>query len=247
MLHRFYACALGLMALAIAACTPNGDIELTLVNQNLALSTEIAGVRSTATFAADERNITAEYIQTAVLQMTQDWQILGATLSASGINPANITPGAPIPTQIPPAQVNPPVGGTPLPTNVDGTGTSGNVIITATVPAEPSLYNIVTSTGVGANDCALDSTTTFSTTDQQIYVVATAANIPAGTALSAQWYQEGTLVVSHDFSPDFDIAQNCIWFYIDQTDTPFTPGNWSVQLAMNGQSIGSPVTFTITG
>ncbi len=125
MVRRFYVCALGLIAVAIAACTPNGDIELTLVNQNLALSTEIAGVRSTATYAADELNITAEYIQTAVLKMTQDWQIIGATLSASGINPANITPGAPIPTQIPPAQVNPPVGGTPLPTNAAGTARPG--------------------------------------------------------------------------------------------------------------------------
>ncbi|HEX2907185.1 MAG TPA: hypothetical protein VHO69_10020 [Phototrophicaceae bacterium] len=52
-------------------------------------------------------------------------------------------------------------------------------------------------------------------------------------------------MIVYDFTPDFVIEQNCIWFYIDSSDTDFTPGNWTVQLEMNGQVVGEPVAFTI--
>jgi hypothetical protein len=59
MTRLFYA-MLCLLAVCAAGCNDGGDIQLTLVSENVALSTQIADVRSTATYAADKLNQTAE-------------------------------------------------------------------------------------------------------------------------------------------------------------------------------------------
>lgn len=234
-----------LLVTLLAACAGvGGDVQLTLVAQNVELSTQIADIRNTATYEADRLNVTIEYIETAIPAATLQNQVLSLTLAASGINPLNVTPGAPVPTTIP----NPTTGsqsqvvGTP-----EGGATLDPLLITpgGQVTA-PELYNIVLSEGVGSNDCAIASQTAFSTATSEIYVVATAANIPPGTLLASRWFNEGAEVVAHDFTPDFTIEQNCIWFYIDQADVAFTPGNWSVQLEINGAPVASPVAFTIS-
>ena len=35
------------------------------------------------------------------------------------------------------------------------------------------------------------------------------------------------------------------WFFIDQTDTPFTVGSWSVEISVDGSPLSSPVAFQI--
>lgn len=246
MARLFYAVVLAL-AILVAGCNPGGDIQLTLVSENVALNTQIAEIRSTATYAADLLNQTAEYIGTAIVQGNNENQLLSITLAASGISASDVTPGAPVPT-FSAANPNPQTtsGVTPV---IQGTApiTQDSALVTTTPAAAPSLYNVVTAAGVGSNDCALSSVSTFSSSTEQIYVVATAANIPPNTRLTSQWYMEGTPIVTHDFTPDFAIQQNCIWFYIDQTDTAFTPGNWSVQLNINDVPAAPPVAFTISG
>ena len=114
-------------------------------------------------------------------------------------------------------------------------------------PGEALLYNPVMAEGVGDNDCALASTTSFLATSPKIYVVATAANILPGMVLGSQWFRDGTPVVTHDFTPQSAINQNCIWFFVDPTDFPFTPGNYTVQLTIDGKQSGQPIPFTISG
>jgi hypothetical protein len=246
MVRLVYACVLLTIALTLGACSNDGQIELTLVNQNVALSTEIADVRNTATYAADALDVTAEYVGTVVRQVTEQYGVLSRTMVAAGLDPAAVTPGAPIsvPAQATPLPLVTPgnANGTPLPTVA---GAAGDALITPTA-AQASLYNIVLAQGVGDNDCALSSVSTFSASTQEIYVVATAAGIQPNTRLTSSWFLEGTPVVTHEFVPDFPIDQSCIWFFIDQTDIAFTPGNWSVQLAINDQPAGQPVPFTIT-
>ncbi len=242
--QRLTQLLLSIIALFMASCAgAGGDVQLTLVSQNVELSTQIADLRSTATYEADRLQITIEYIETAIPAATLQNQVLSLTLQASGINPLNVTPGAPIPTQLPAVQ-NP--AGTGVQSLVTPGTTVDAALITPGSQTTSQLYNIVLAEGVGSNDCALASKFSFSSTTSQIYVVATAANIPSGTLLASRWFNEGTQVVLHDFAPDFNIEQNCIWFYIDQSDTVFTPGNWSVQLEINGSPAGSPVPFTIT-
>lgn len=240
-----FKCTIGLMLTLLAlltACASAGDDSLS--TENAALSTQISEIRSTATYESDRLQITIEYIQTAITQVAEQNQEIAVTLAAAGYDPtqlARITPEA-LPfataTQRPTVIV-------PQTTDEAGGIVGNNELLTPTAGA-PSLYNIVMAQGVGDNDCALSAMTSFPATTEQIYVVATAANIAPGTTLGASWLNEGQAAVSQDFTPDFSIDQNCIWFYIDQTDTIFTPGNWSVQLTINGQPAGAPVNFTIT-
>lgn len=233
-----------LTALLAGACSGgSSNTELTLVAQNVSLSTQIADVRDTATVDADRLQVTAVYIETAVALSRQQNQRLSATIEALGGNPALVEPVASTPTS--PQVFNASV---PESTSEAGAPAAGGTVVAATAtPAPPSLYNAVTARGVGSNDCALAAVSAFSTSDTSIYVVATASNIAPGTVLSSRWFLEGQEVISHDFTPDFAIDQNCIWFFIDSTETEFTPGNWTVQLEINGQPAGEPVAFTISG
>jgi hypothetical protein len=102
----------------------------------------------------------------------------------------------------------------------------------------------VTAEAVDDNDCAVNPTSSFSTATEQIYVVAVAAGLqPGSTIVTSRWRQEGTEVVTFDFNPEF--SEGCLWFFIDQTDITFTPGNWSVELEINGGLVGAPLPFTI--
>ena len=116
---------------------------------------------------------------------------------------------------------------------------------TPTLPPDiPSLSDVVTSTGVRNDDCASNPTNQFESNADSIYVVATAHNIPSGTTLVSRWRRDGSELVVLDFTPDYDIDNACIWFFIDQTDTPFTPGNWDVTLQVGGITAAT-VSFTV--
>lgn len=236
----------GLLAALAAACTPQNEIELTLVAQNVSLNTQIAAVRQTATVDADRLQVTVEYMNTLVAQAQEQRSQLQATLIARGADlaavGANITPAALTPLPVAGAD-----GANAAPTAAPGdvpvTPPGANVTPTS---AAPTLANIVTAANVGADDCAAGVSSTFSASSSRIYIVATAYNIQPGTAIVSRWFQNGQQVVSHDFTPDFEINDACIWFFIDQTDVPFTPGAWTVDLEVNGAVVGPSTQFTIT-
>jgi hypothetical protein len=128
--------------------------------------------------------------------------------------------------------------------NPQGTPEAITPALTATVAGPPRLSNIVTAEAVDDNDCAVNPTSSFTTTTEQIYVVAVAAGLqPGSTVVTSRWRQEGAEVVTFDFNPEF--SEGCMWFFIDQTDIAFTPGNWSVELEINGGLVGAPLPFTI--
>ncbi len=242
---------LALTALLASACARQNEIELTLAAQNAALREQMTGVFGTATIEADRMLVTLDYMGTRVAQVDQQNLNLQATLIARGTSPSAIGPLDPdsvtlIPTSsadvtggnVPPqqgsAQTSPPVVVTP--------GTSDAVIA---APTEPALTNVVTASGVGSDDCATGSVSSFSASTAEIYVVATALNILPGTQIASRWQVSGQEVF-FDFTPDFEIDGACIWFFINQSDVPFTPGNWNVQLEINGTPAGSAVQFSIT-
>jgi hypothetical protein len=229
-------------SLTLAACSGRSNSELTLVARNVAMGTEIADLRASATVAADRLNITVEYMQTAVTEVARQNQMLSSTLTALGQNPGAVVPQPNTLALIPTPGIN--SNSAPVITP-DAPAQNAGAITPS--PSGATLYNAVMAEAVGKNDCALAPITSFKASIERIYVVATAANVAPGTKLASRWMLEGKEVVSHDFTPDFAIQQNCVWFFIDPKDTPFTPGNWSVQLEINGTSIGSPVPFTIAG
>lgn len=229
--------AILLVSLFLSACARDDKIELTLVATQVALNTQIAAIRTTATVEAERIQVTVEYMATQVRSAEVQNDQLRATLVSRGIDPqslTNIDPSAISP--IPPVTNN----------NVGQPQTTQEVLpqITPTPGGAPTLTNIVMSENVGSDDCAVGVTSTFSASAQQIYVVATALNITPGTNIVSRWEVGGQEIV-HDFTPDFEIDQNCIWFFIDQVDTAFTPGNWNVQLEINGSTVGT-VNFSIS-
>jgi hypothetical protein len=268
-MRRFFAQTILLASVfALSACQffAPGAGEQTLAAQNAALQTEIAAIRATATVEADRLMITLEHAQTAIRSVNEQTGELAATLVAAGtpadaINLAVITPQFVPPTLPPDGAPPPPAAGQPLllttiqfPTAVGALPGGDGALLTsppaplATPEADAaSLTNIVAAPAVGADDCALNPATAFTTANNEIYIVATANNIEAGTVISTNWIANGQPIVEYDWTPDFAIEGACIWFFIDQSEVEFVPGNWQVQYAIDGVPSGSPVVFTIEG
>jgi hypothetical protein len=266
MVNPFKVALLAGLALAISAC---GSIvgptaqEMTLQSRNDELSTQISDLRQTATVESDRMMITAEYAATEVRAVAFQRDALRATLIARGTdtgfidvtlpqNAGELPPGIDTDSLLPtPGSDNnaPPVtppGAAPVAT-ID----PAQIAATTPTPAAPAtgarLVNPVLATGVGADDCASNSFTTFDSTATEIYVVATAVDFPANTVVTARWTREGVVMGSYDIPFGFEIGEACIWAFIDQSDFAFTPGSWTVEMLVNQQPAVGPIPFTITG
>lgn len=228
-----------LVMLLATACQRQNEVELTLVAQKVSLETQIAEVRQTATVDSERLQITVEYMGTLVSRVEQQRFELQATQMERTQLPASDSAAqqAPIITPFPPPDgtINPDtetqINETPVPE--------------VTVDNVPMLQDIVMAASVANNDCAATVTNSFTISSQQIYVVATANNITPGTEIAARFAIAGQ-EIRHDFTPDFEINGNCVWFYIDQSEVEFRAGNWSVQLELNGAPAGAAIPFTIT-
>ncbi|MBA3868407.1 MAG: hypothetical protein H0X30_04585 [Anaerolineae bacterium] len=245
------------VTLLISACSAN-EGQQTLVADNALLSTQIVDLRTTATYQADQLQQTQEYIETIVPKANRLRDELASTLQAVGIDvtlhpvgsnssfvlataTATSVAGEQQPIIIVEGTSN--VASTPIPSDASSAPSGSAVAPTA---GQPMLFNLVTAEGVGSNDCALASVTSFTADIKQIYVVATAANITAGTKIGAQWYLNDTVVTKQDFTPKDDINNNCIWFYAEPVDFPFTAGSYRVDLLINDTPVtGAQASFTI--
>ncbi|MDX2137241.1 MAG: hypothetical protein SF123_04035 [Chloroflexota bacterium] len=78
-----------------------------------------------------------------------------------------------------------------------------------------------------------------------MYVTTRAANMRAGTEMSAEWSYGGQVVYSWSFTVEVDDDDFCLWFGITPADAPFTPGDWSVRILANGAPIGAALNFQI--
>ncbi len=238
--------AVGLALWAAAGCSAlGGDGSLqTLEVENAILSTQISDIRSTATYANDRLSMTAEFYGTAVEQVERRRAEVSVTLQAANVDGTAIAQVSPNPefrvTLTAEAAGSMPVVASAAP------GSNAAIVTATPTVGQSNLFNMVTAAEVGSNDCALAPVGTFTTSSPRIYAVATAANVSAGTVLGSQWMLNGTVLVIHDFTPDFNINENCIWFFVDQADFAFTPGNYSVQFTVNGAPAGAPVAFTIS-
>ncbi len=244
-------------ALLISACSSDGT-QQTLVAENAMLSTQIVDLRVTATYQADELQQTREYVETIIPKANRLRDELASTLQAAGIDvtlhPVESNPSFTLGTVV--TRPAPNTGGQQQTIIVEGTsmpapaqaGSTSDAPIGGVTPTvgQPSLYNLITAEGVGSNDCALSSVTSFSADTAQIYVVATASNITAGMTIGAQWYLGDTLLTKQEFSPEQDINDNCVWFYAEPVDFPFTAGNYRVELLINGNVVtGAQASFAI--
>jgi hypothetical protein len=232
----------------IAACSGQSTVEQTLIAENQGLSTQMADIHSTATVQADRAIVTLEHALTEIKHVDNQHVQLLSTLVGRGTPTqaiGEILPQANVPP-LPTQPTAPPPSNTEEPLAQDATSATSAVNVTPTVVSPPRLSNVITAEGVDDAGCAVNPVSTFSTDAVEIYVVALAASLqPGSTLVTSRWRQAGAEVATFDFTPDF--TEGCLWFFIDQTDIAFTPGNWSVELEIDGGLVGAPVSFTIVG
>ncbi len=230
-------------------------------------STQIAAVRATATANADHMIVTLGSAQTAVGAVDQQSTRIVATLIAQGtlfVDASGITPV--IPTLAPQADNASPVSQianpllTPGAPQVSGQGSAqGDVSLVPTGaptapaiqptsdPNGPSLTQITLTDQVGNDDCPVNATTSFSTDATDIYVTAVANNVGENNTLTADFSLNGQNVKTYPWTPGFTIHGACIWFHMPSSEVQFTPGNWTVTLAIDGAPVGAPIPFSISG
>lgn len=240
--------------------------QITLEAEYAARGTEVAAVRATATVQSERLAVTVEAGSTALGRAYAQTTRIAATLFALGtpfVDIRLITPPAPEelqsieagqgatgPTSL---QVAPIV----QPTIIGQGGAQGNATLGSTPdvqpvaiqspdPALPALLDPVTAAAVGGDDCALAPVTAFDSAAAGVYVVATARSIGPANRLVARWLREGVEQVSYEWSPGFTIGQGCIWFYMPAAEVDFSPGNWTVQIDLDGVA-GAPLAFSVAG
>lgn len=262
------------IALVLLAATGCNMFAPPAANQTLAVerdfaATQVAEARSSATPAADRLAVTAEAAQTSVARSASQSTRIAATLFALGtpfvdirfITPDVATqaaqPGAGAGSQV--------IGGPPAvqPTIIGQGSAQGNATLQGqpapTLPGVqttpepggggggPELANIVITDRVGPDDCAVGSVSDFAASALGVYVVATAHNLPAGSQLTARFLNNGSEQVYYNWSPNFNINEGCVWFYMPASDVAFSAGSWSAQLELNGAPAGAPAPFTVSG
>ncbi|MFZ4826048.1 MAG: hypothetical protein ACOYLB_01710 [Phototrophicaceae bacterium] len=229
-------------------------MESTLQAQNFDLSTQLALVRSTATVEMARMLVTVEVLSTESRELNAQRDRLVATLQGRGTDvgfiQSTLPDGQGLPEGISADLLL--SGLTPLPatTQLGATTLTGNITPTpAVTPTPPILTRLLEPTlsnGVNSNDCASTSLTSFSADTPEIYIVARALDLKAGSVVTARWTYEGAVRGQYDIPFDFDVSNACIWAYIDQSDFEFTPGNWTVALDVDGYNLVAALPFSIT-
>lgn len=240
---------LGMMVILLAACGGVSSREQTLEAQVGTQAIEVAAIAASATVDADRLRATLDTAETLLARERIQRQNMVSTLQERGIAvqsaPGEVVQAAP-PTETPFGLAAQP---TPFPNQQPQITPQAQQQVTtptATVGGIGSplgLSNIVTAPDVGDDDCALNPTNQFTPNTEAIYVVALATNLADGTTVTTRWSSGGQVLATFDFTYGF-IQQACIWFFADQTDFEFVPGDYTINIQVNG-TIAGQVNFTI--
>ncbi|MCY3834465.1 MAG: hypothetical protein OXG85_15745 [Chloroflexi bacterium] len=242
------------LAAILAACQST-DPQLTATAVYIEAQSEIESLSSTATVARARMQTTLDHAATRVERAEEAGRFLRSNLINLGTDTGFIDDSLrqleAVSTQSPPT-IGARANTAPAADRVSPTITPITIVTPpAATSAEtssvdgPRLENIVMASGVDSNDCAIDANPRFTPQSAAIYVVGRAFNIPAGASIRSIWRRSGLEVVRFSFNREYQINDSCIWFFIDQTDTPFTPGSWSVEILVEGAPVSSPLAFQI--
>lgn len=255
--HKQYTTRYWLILIVLFACVGCGasSEQFTVTAEYASANTQIVDIRSTATVVRARMQITLDHAKTRAVSVEQQGLFMRSTLVALGTDSAFIANNLPLPGSFPtftpqptsPANIAvPPVAAPAVTEELNAEGTRVQVTPAPTTSAnQPRLQDIVLSSGVNDNDCALNTNPRITPNSTEIYVVATAYDIPAGATISSVWQSNGTEVALFSFTPDSPIDGNCIWFFIDQSDAEFVLGTWSVELRIDDVSASPPLPFQI--
>ncbi len=244
-------------ATMLAACSSSGP-ELTATAVYDQARVELQNLRSTATVERARMKTTLDYVGTRVRQVEDAGQFLRSNLISLNTDTNFIATNISLILRAPTLTAKP----SPTPTVRDLVDAVTPIapptpvpIAAATQPGtnnpatedddRPRLENVVMASGVYQNDCAIDVNPVFTPESGEIYIVAEAYNISVGSTISTRWQRKGIEVAYFSFQAENDIHGSCIWFFIDQTDTAFIEGSWSVEIRVDDITLGSPIAFQI--
>ena len=104
---------------------------------------------------------------------------------------------------------------------------------------------IVLAEGIGANNQPIAVATTFSSSQDYIYLVAEANHLKAGTTMFSRWSFEGEpFQDSTAVTADRDYENTYVEFHLENLAARMEKGNYSVQLFVNGNPVET-LEFTV--
>jgi hypothetical protein len=113
-----------------------------------------------------------------------------------------------------------------------------------------AIEQVVTAKGTNnADGCAVNPTTTFTSTDQRIWVVATVRNLRQGIVFTSKWVLGVDAANTKEFTytSNFARARTCINFYIEPRTLNIGSGDYTVTLSASEGGAGGSVSFRVTG
>jgi len=106
---------------------------------------------------------------------------------------------------------------------------------TTTPDSSVTFGKLVIAANVDANNAPTALADTFSPSQKTIYVVAEAKQIAPGTRIAASWTRDGTPVeVSSEVVATQGYHNTNIEFHLNAGTNGFAPGNYKVELIING-------------
>lgn len=133
------------------------------------------------------------------------------------------------------------------PTPVRQVGVAAEGIVATVGAGGPQFVNTGVAISVRDSDgCADALQTQFSAGTPRIYASTRAVNLPSGTVMKVEWLYDGQVVSSESWTNPSDVTDFCVWFYLDSSIIPFTPGSWMARLYANDKIIEPQAPFTIT-
>ena len=107
----------------------------------------------------------------------------------------------------------------------------------STTTAGAELGRIVTAESIDTtnHNAPVNETTTFNSLNQTIYAVVEAQRIDSGTALFARWSRDGRpFEDSPEIRADKQYENTYIEFHLEPVNKAIDPGNYTVQVFVNG-------------
>jgi len=104
-----------------------------------------------------------------------------------------------------------------------------------------NLGPVVVAQGVDRDNCAVDATNSFSTSDP-VYVVLEDAQLPAGTTMFARLYEDNKAVEdTKELTAQDNYDNVCVSFVFEPSSNAevWDPGNYEVEFFVNGNSYQS--------
>lgn len=216
------------LLMALAACdTLTGSSQIAdLETRNAQLQGTIQGVGTPLlTIAVLEQAATqnvifrAQLTESAVSLLQAQATLTVLQLSGGGgLQPTPAAPAAPPGDQ-------PPGVPTPIP-------------VPSATPLDSRFTNTVLTTQLDpATDCPISAASRFSPTTPILYVNTRIDTLLAGSRLGARWYAGGQLVFDDSacWIPTQNYTDICAYCTLQPGDAPFTLGEWTVELYLDGQ------------